>query len=67
MVQRSRFEGMTLAQAKKWALPFGKYKGEFIEDVYQEDQQYIDWLYEKLKDTDKLKQAIELVCYTKED
>lgn len=60
-------EGMTMDQAKKWILPFGKHKGEFITDVFLEDEGYIDWLHEQLKEDDNLKLAIELCCYTKED
>jgi uncharacterized protein (DUF3820 family) len=59
-------EGMTIDQAKKWSLPFGKYKGELITDVFLEDEGYIDWLYENLGNNDRLKQAIDLCCYTKE-
>lgn len=62
-----RSQGMTRDQARQLALPFGKYKGEFIEDVFSEDEQYIDWLYDKLNDNDRLKQAIDILCYTKDD
>lgn len=60
-------EGMTIDQAKKWTLPFGKYKGDFITDVFLEDESYIDWLHGTLKDSDKLKLAIDLCCYTKDE
>ena len=61
------FEGMTIDQAKKWALPFGKYKGELISDVFVEDENYIEWLYDRLDENDKLRLAIELVCWTKDE
>jgi len=57
-------EGMTIEAAQKWVIPFGKYKGELVSDVYCEDEEYIDWLHEKLNDDDYLKFAIDLVCYT---
>lgn len=60
-------EGMTIAQAKKWRLPFGKYKGELIVDVQVEDESYLEWLHDTLKDEDNLKLAIELACWTKDD
>lgn len=62
-----KFAGMSIDQAKQWALPFGKYKGQLISDVFLEDESYIDWLHEQLKPEDNLKLAIELVCYTKDD
>lgn len=62
-----RSQGMTRDQARQLCLPFGKYRGEFIEDVFSEDEQYIDWLYDKLNDNDRLKQAIDILCYTKDD
>lgn len=30
-----------------YLMPFGKYKGEFVADIYQEDRDYFDWLYDK--------------------
>lgn len=60
-------DGMTIAQAKKWTLPFGKYKGQFIVDVFLEDEDYLEWLHDQLKDSDNLKLAIELACWTKDE
>ena len=62
-----KFEGMTIAQAKKWSLPFGKYKGELIVDIFVADEEYLEWLHEKLDIDSNLKLAIELACWTKED
>lgn len=63
----SKFEGMTIAQAKRWTLPFGKYKGQLITDVFVEDEEYLEWLHDQLGEDDNLKLAIELACWTKED
>lgn len=59
--------GMSINQAKKWVIPFGKYKGHLISEVFIENESYIEWLHDQLEDEDDLKLAIELVCYTKED
>lgn len=59
--------GMTIEQAKKWTIPFGKYKGELITTVFLIEEEYIDWLYETLNEDDKLKLAIDLCCYTKDE
>ena len=66
-MSRNPKEGMSITEAKKWFIPFGKYKGLLITDVYEEDKGYIDWLHEQLTEKDNLKLAIELSCYTKED
>lgn len=60
-------DGMTIKAARKWIIPFGKYKGELIVDVKDLDEDYLEWLYDTLKSDDKLKLAIELACWTKED
>jgi len=31
---------------ENYCLPFGKYKGEKLQAVYEKDEQYIDWLCE---------------------
>lgn len=31
-------------------LPFGKYKGESVYDIYEKDKQYLEWLSEVTKD-----------------
>ena len=43
---------------QKITLPFGKYKGKTLYDVYQKDLQYIVWLIKKTQQTfivDKMK------------
>jgi uncharacterized protein (DUF3820 family) len=44
-------------------IPFGKYKGEYIGDICNEDPDYIDWLYESLDDDDWLKKKIYEICF----
>ena len=58
---------MTISQAKKLRLPFGKYKGLLITEVFLEDEEYLEWLHDQLEIDDNLKLAIELACWTKED
>ena len=58
---------MTIDQAKQWTLPFGKYKGELIVDVNCIDEEYVEWLYDQLNNNDRLRLAIELACWTKEE
>jgi uncharacterized protein (DUF3820 family) len=35
--------------AREYKLPFGKYKGETLEDVYLENRDYLDWLVDVTK------------------
>lgn len=60
-------DGMTYEQAKTWFIPFGKYKNQLISEVHATDPSYIDYIYDKYTLTEKLKLAIELVCYVKHD
>lgn len=40
--------------AKKWTFQFGKYKGETMESVLEEDEQYVEWyINNKANDFDK--------------
>jgi len=49
---------------KKTKLPYGKYKGQFIEDVLKKDPSYVKWLYTKCEDTDLSYAAAMCLGYT---
>lgn len=36
----------------KIKMPFGKYKGEYIEDILKKDKSYVKWLYTDCSDDD---------------
>lgn len=45
---QSKFEEFTnKVEMGNYIMPFGKYKGEFVADVYREDRKYFDWLYDR--------------------
>lgn len=51
---------MTLEEAKAYKLNFGKYAGDTLEEVIDEDEKYIDWLLYNTKD-ENLRKAITLI------
>ena len=50
----------TEEEAKKWTFQFGKYKGETMEFMLEDDEQYVEW-YIKNKATDYDKKCYELL------
>lgn len=40
---------MTRAEALKFPMPFGKYKGQLLGHIYAEDESYFDWLAETVE------------------
>lgn len=54
----------TLEDAKRYKFPYGKYKDETILDVFEDDEQYLDW-WLKNKADDYFKKCYELVTGVK--
>lgn len=54
-------------QLADWRVPFGKYKGEKILDVYKKDPGHIKMIHRNLDDDDKNKAAIKLLCIGEDD
>ena len=50
--------------AKKWLFPYGKYKGQTMDNIINEDLQYVEW-YIKNKANDYEKQCYELLTGVK--
>lgn len=46
---------------KKFIMPFGKYKGEYLVDVLSEDPDYVDWVVENKIDIGDLQEAIRIL------
>ena len=46
--------------AKEFVMPFGKYRGETLEQIYLDDRSYLDWLLSarKYDDSDEIVQKI---------
>jgi hypothetical protein len=44
---------------KKVVIPFGKYKGQTVEEVYDTDQRYLSWLSENVKLKGELKESVD--------
>lgn len=45
---------MTFAEAADFEMPFGKYKGQTLDQISTDDQglKYLDWLYGEADDTE---------------
>lgn len=42
-------EGLRL-ETRTYKMPFGKHRGETLEEIYVEDGSYLDWLVENVDD-----------------
>lgn len=51
----------TLEEAQKYVLDFGKYNGRLLKEICEEDDRYINWLFEYEKTSDFIKQCITLL------
>ena len=59
---------ITAEEAENYVFGFGKYKGEKLSYVFEDDEQYLDWLVSNGKADATLKKCIEIVkAATKED
>lgn len=43
----------------RFIMPFGKYKGEYLDDIEIDDPDYIDWLLSVVKDHCELKVCLD--------
>jgi len=43
---------------RNFKMPFGKYKGETLEEIYIEDIGYLEWLLDTISDEDPLRLKI---------
>ena len=50
---------ITKEEAEEYTLTFGKYKGKTLKEIYEEDEQYIDWLLDNSTD-ERIHKIIEL-------
>lgn len=46
---------------RKYIIPFGKYKGEYLADVISEDPSYIDWIVSNNIEIGDLQEAIKVL------
>lgn len=44
---------------KKVKVPFGKYKGSTVEEIYDMDRKYLQWLQERVELTGELKESVD--------
>lgn len=59
--QSEKIDNMTVQDAEKIKITFGKYKGRTIGEVMKEDRKYIEWLSEKANDPVMKKACFELL------
>ena len=55
----------TKEQAEKYVMTWGKYKDKTLKEIYEEDEQYLEWIYQNKSD-ETLKKCIELITGYKE-
>lgn len=48
-IQREQVETMTDTDIKNIKVPFGKYKGQLLGEIVQQDRQYVEWLSKNAK------------------
>lgn len=48
---------MSENSARNFKMPWGKYKGETLEEIYVENGEYLDWCLENIND-EKIKEKI---------
>ncbi len=58
MIDRGKFGNME-HYPKKVNLTFGKYKGRTVEEVYNDDQRYLEWLNDNVKLKGEIKDSVE--------
>jgi uncharacterized protein (DUF3820 family) len=53
----------TLDEALNYIMPFGKYGGKTVGDIYSEDPQYLSWVWDTFDDSKwpKLMDAIRIL------
>jgi hypothetical protein len=57
---------LTYREAKDTIMPFGKYKGSIIEDIFLTDPKYLDFILDTIPLTEKLEEAItKVIIYAK--
>ena len=61
LIQQEQDATLTLEQAKKLKLSFGKYKGKTLIDLANEDSGYCDWLLNGEKTDPIIKKALQMI------
>ena len=64
---KSVSEPITKENVKDMKMPFGKHKGKLLFELFDEDKQYLKWLYEQEKTDNEIKYAIKLIGKIKND
>lgn len=57
---------ITIEEAKKYKITFGQYKGMTLEEIKEEDEEYIDWLSKNANEK-KVKEMSKMVLSNNED
>lgn len=52
---------MTGEKGKDFKMPFGKYKGETLEEIYVEDVGYLDWLKDTARQGDESDEIVQKI------
>ena len=60
-IQREQMENMTDVDIENIKIPFGKYKGELLGEIVQQDRQYIEWLSKNAKNEALRKASTEIL------
>jgi uncharacterized protein (DUF3820 family) len=60
---------MTKDEALKYEMPFGKYAGMSIADVYRIDERYLQWVFKEFdpRGFRKLREALEALNFEDEE
>lgn len=57
----------TKEEAENYVITFGKYKGQTLGEIYDENESYLDWLLDNEKTDETIKQAIKMIINDEEE
>ena len=57
----------TKEEAENYVITFGKYNGQTLGEIYDENESYLDWLLDNEKTDETIKQAIKMIINDEEE